>query len=77
MHNGAPAHLSIAGRNYLHASYPGRWILTRNACCLASTLPELNSLDFFFRDYLKSLVCETPMTTLQDLTLWTLVSAAS
>ncbi|GFV30332.1 uncharacterized protein TNCV_98071 [Trichonephila clavipes] len=65
IHDGAPTHFSVVVRNHCHALYPGSWGWT---CCLASTLPDLNLLDFFFWGHLESLVYEILVAAVKDLT---------
>ncbi|GFV57720.1 uncharacterized protein TNCV_1552121 [Trichonephila clavipes] len=68
MNDGAPAHFSIVVRNHLFATYPGRWIehdkpVARPPCSL-----DINPLDFFFRSDMKSIVHETRVASVEDLT---------
>jgi hypothetical protein len=37
MHNGAPAHFSLAVREFLNKVFPGQWIRTRETNSMAST----------------------------------------
>lgn len=76
MHDGAPAHFSIAVRNHLDATYPGRWIGRGGPVAWPPRSPDLNPLDFFFWGHLKSLVYQTPVDTLEDLTARIVVASA-
>ncbi|GFX10406.1 uncharacterized protein TNCV_1868011 [Trichonephila clavipes] len=59
------AHFSIALLYHLHASYPERWIGYVGPVTWRPRYLDLNPLDFFF-GHLKSLVCKTPVTTVDD-----------
>ncbi|GFW13183.1 uncharacterized protein TNCV_4120841 [Trichonephila clavipes] len=48
LHDGAPAHFSIAVRNLLHATYSGGCIGLGEPVTWPPRSPNLNPLDFFF-----------------------------
>ncbi|GBN98902.1 hypothetical protein AVEN_119552-1 [Araneus ventricosus] len=67
MHNGAPAQFSITVRHFLNATYPARWIGRCGPVAWPPHSPDLNTLDFFFWEHLKSLVYEMPVDSAEDL----------
>lgn len=69
MQDGAPAHFSLAARNYLQNTYPNRWIARGGYVAWPARSPDLNPLDFFLWGHLKSLVYETEVQSIEDLQL--------
>nr|XP_018913457.1 PREDICTED: uncharacterized protein LOC109041542 [Bemisia tabaci] len=65
--DGAPAHFSLAVRNYLNAEFPGRWIGRRGAIEWPPRSPDLTPLDYFLWGHLKSKVYETAPQSIQEL----------
>ncbi|GBN41973.1 hypothetical protein AVEN_258019-1 [Araneus ventricosus] len=55
LHDGAPAHFSIAVRNHLDATHPGRWIRRGGPVAWPPRSPDLNPLDFFFWGHLNNI----------------------
>ncbi|GFU42803.1 uncharacterized protein TNCV_3139881 [Trichonephila clavipes] len=76
MHDGAPAHFSIAVRNHLHTTYPERWIGLVGGFAWPPRAPNLNPLDFFFWGHPKSLVNELPIPGVLDLMARIVVDSA-
>ncbi|GFU91382.1 uncharacterized protein TNCV_2541501 [Trichonephila clavipes] len=67
MYDGAPAHFSIAVLNHLHTTYPGKGIVYDETIAWPTCSPDLDLLDFFC-SHLKSLVYETLVAMVDDLT---------
>ncbi|GFW96021.1 transposase-like protein [Trichonephila clavipes] len=66
-HDGAPAHFSIDVRAHLQNTFPGGWIGRGGPIAWPARSPDLSPLDFFLWGFLKGLVYETPVATLEDL----------
>ena len=75
MHDGAPAHFSIAVRNHPNSTYSGRCIGRSGPVAWPARSPDLNPLDFFFWGHLKSLVYDMPVDTPEDLIARIVVAA--
>jgi hypothetical protein len=60
LHDGAPAHSARGVKNWLDANLENRWI---------GRLPDLNPCDFFLWGHLKQIVYETPVNTVEELTV--------
>ncbi|GBN90374.1 hypothetical protein AVEN_197162-1 [Araneus ventricosus] len=58
-HDGAPAHYSIDVRLHLNATYGQQWIRRGGPVLWPARSPDLNCLDYFLWEYVKSLVYET------------------
>ncbi|KAJ4428878.1 hypothetical protein ANN_25871 [Periplaneta americana] len=67
LHDGAPAHFSRTARRYLDRRFPDRWIGRGGPIAWPSRSPDLNSLDFYLWDHLKSLVYSSPVPDLESL----------
>ena len=67
MHDGVPAHFSVVVRNYLQTVYPNRWIGHGGPQEWPPRSRDLNSLDFFLWDHLKTLVYTSPINTIEKL----------
>jgi hypothetical protein len=61
MHDGAPAHFSLAARNFLDLTYPQQWIGRGSTHNWPARSPDLNLVDFFLWGHLKSLVYASPI----------------
>lgn len=66
-HDGAPPHNSRLARHYLDTKFPNSWIGRSGPVVWPARSPDLNPLDYFLWGYLKSLIYETPVATLEDL----------
>ncbi|KAJ4440420.1 hypothetical protein ANN_08561 [Periplaneta americana] len=67
MHDGAPAHFSRTARRYLDRRFPDRWIGRGGPIAWPPRSPDLNPLDFYLWDHLKSLVYSSPVPDLESL----------
>ncbi|GFU23621.1 uncharacterized protein TNCV_2909831 [Trichonephila clavipes] len=67
-HDREAALFSCLLRIHLQASYSRRWIGRIRPVSWPPNSPKLNPLDFFFWSLLKSLIFETPVETVEDLT---------
>ncbi|GFX83232.1 uncharacterized protein TNCV_4988261 [Trichonephila clavipes] len=76
MYNGAPEHFFIAMGNHFNAIYPGKWIGRGGPIAWTPRFPNLNPLHFFFWGYLKSLVYETTVASMEDITARIVVASA-
>ncbi|GFY30695.1 hypothetical protein TNCV_3118551 [Trichonephila clavipes] len=77
MYDGAPTHFSIAVRNHLYATYPGRWIglfILLFIPCLSSKLPRPPSLGFLLQG-LSEIACVLEALA-EDLTARIIVASA-
>lgn len=54
--DGAPPHFAVAVREFLHRTFPDRWIGRRGTVEWPARSPDLTPLDFFLWGYLKSKV---------------------
>jgi hypothetical protein len=68
MQDGAPPHWSLSVRNWLTATFPGRW-MGRGSPNLPwpANSPDLTPCDFFLWGYVKSLVYQTQPADLHEL----------
>lgn len=66
-HDGAPAHSTLAVRNFLNNTYPGRWIGRGGPVSWPARSPDLTPLDFFVWGYVKGKVYRQPPTTVVDM----------
>lgn len=66
--DGAPPHWTLAVRNYLNLTLPGRWI-GRGSPFLPwpPRSPDLSPMDFFLWGYVKSQVYNAPLANLEEL----------
>lgn len=76
MYDSAPAYFSIAVRNDLDVTYPGRWIGHSGHVHWPPSLSNHNTLDFFDSSPLKSFVYQTPVDTLEYVTAWIVIDLA-
>ncbi|KAJ4449697.1 hypothetical protein ANN_01101, partial [Periplaneta americana] len=67
LHDGAPAHFSRTARRYLDRRFPVRWIGRGGPIAWPPRSPDLNPLDFYLWDHLKSLVYSSPVPDLESL----------
>lgn len=65
--DGAPAHFSVAVRNYLNEIFPNRWIGRNGPIRWPPRSPDLTPLDFFLWGYLKDKVFRTRAETLDEM----------
>jgi hypothetical protein len=61
MHDGAPAHFSLAVRDVLNNTYHDRWIGRGGPTAWPPRSPDLNPLDFYLWGHLKALVYAAPL----------------
>ncbi|GBO37895.1 hypothetical protein AVEN_81984-1 [Araneus ventricosus] len=54
-------------RHFLNATYPARWIGRGGPVAWPPRSSDLNPLDFFFWEHMKSLVYEMPVDSAEDL----------
>jgi hypothetical protein len=64
MHDGAPAHFSLVARKYL---IPGRWIGTGGSIAWPPRSSDLNPLDLYLWDHLKTLMYLSPVDDVKAL----------
>ena len=58
-HDGAPPHYSRLVREYLHASFPNRWLGRLGPVAWPPRSPDLTPLDYYIWGHMKTLVYET------------------
>jgi len=66
-HDGAPPHNSRRVRHYLDTRFPNSWIGRGGPVTWPARSPDLNPLDFFLWGYLKSIIYQDPIETLEEL----------
>jgi hypothetical protein len=66
-HDGAPAHYGEDVRQWLNATYPGRWIGRGGPIAWPLRSPDLTPMDFFLWGHLKEQVYAIPPRTIEDL----------
>jgi hypothetical protein len=66
-HDGAPAHCGKDVRQWLNATYPGRWIGRGRPIAWPPRSPALTPMDFFLRGHLKEQVYAVHPRTSEDL----------
>ena len=66
-HDGAGAHYALAVREWLDEKFPDRWIGRRGPFDWPARSPDLTPCDFFLWGYLKSIVFQTPPSTIMEL----------
>src|SRR5207253_682392 len=66
-HDGAPPHFAVITRQWLDEVFPGRWIGRGGPIAWPPRSPDLTPLDFFLWGHVKSVVYDTPTTTLLNL----------
>lgn len=76
-HDGAPAHFKVVVRNYLDASFAGRWIGRGGPVRWPPRSPDLSSIDYFLWGHLKAIIYETPVDSIEDLVARLSIAAAS
>ncbi|GFX25421.1 transposable element Tcb1 transposase [Trichonephila clavipes] len=76
MYDGVPTHFSIPVRNHLHDTYFGRWIRRDGPVSWTLRFLDLNLNDFFFWCHQKSLVHQTSVAMVEDLTAQIVVASA-
>ena len=59
MHHGTPAHFSYVGKEYLDVANPNRWTGRVGPVAWPPRSPDLNPLDFYLWERLKTLVYAT------------------
>jgi hypothetical protein len=69
LHDGAPAHSARGVKNWLDANLENRWIGRNGPVLWPARSPELNPCDFFLWGHLKQIVYETPVNTVEELTV--------
>jgi hypothetical protein len=69
LHDGAPAHSARGVKNWLDANLENRWIGRNGPVLWPARAPELNPCDFFLWGHLKQIVYETPVNTVEELTV--------
>lgn len=67
MHDGAPPHRYGTVKNYLDATYPGRWIGNGGPVAWPPRSPDINVLDFYLWGAMKDLVYATEIRSQEDL----------
>jgi hypothetical protein len=63
----APAHFSRIARKFLNNNYTNTWISRRGPIAWPARSPDLNPLDFYLWGYLKTIVLDTPVATVEVL----------
>jgi len=66
MHNGVPPHFFFEVRIFLNNASANRWIGRGGLIVWPSWSPNLNVLDFYFWDHLKSIVYSTPVNNVNN-----------
>ncbi|CAF3853183.1 unnamed protein product [Rotaria sp. Silwood1] len=66
-HDGAGAHYALVVREWLDEKFPNRWIGRRGPFDWPARSPDLTPCDFFLWGYLKSIVFQTPPSTIMEL----------
>lgn len=74
-HDGAPAHFSLAVREYANQTFGDRWIGRGGPVAWPPRSPDLTPLDFFLWGHIKALVYATPIETVEDLVARILAAA--
>ena len=67
MHDGATAHKTADVLHFLDNTYPQRWIGRGTPVTRPTRSPDLNPLDFFFWEHMKSLIYQSPVDSAEDL----------
>ena len=65
--NGAPPHYSRLVREYLHASFPNRWLGSLGPVAWPPRSPDLTPLDYYIWGHMKTLVYETKVDSRTEL----------
>jgi hypothetical protein len=76
MHNGTPAYFRYAVRHVLSDAYLGRWIGRGGHTAWPPHSPELNPMDFYPWEYIRTFVCVVPIATKRHFALWMSVRVA-
>ena len=66
-HDGAPPHFAAIARDTLNELFDDHWIGRAGPIAWPPRSPDLTPMDFFLWGYIKSIVYETPPTTLMYL----------
>jgi len=66
-HDGAPPHYSRIVREYLHASFPNRWLGRGGPVAWPPRSPDLTPLDYYIWGHMKTLVYETKVDSRAEL----------
>jgi hypothetical protein len=66
-HDGAPAHYEEDVRQWLNATFPGRWIRRGGPIAWPPRSPHLTQMDFFLWGHLKEQVYAVSPRTIEDL----------
>jgi hypothetical protein len=69
LHDGASAHSARGVKNWLDANLENRWIGRNGPVLWPARSPDLNPCDFFLWGHLKQIVYETPVNTVEELTV--------
>lgn len=67
MQDGAPAHFSVAVRDFLNTRFPNHWIGRAGPIAWPPRSPDCNPCDFFLWGHLKDIVYQTPIENAQVL----------
>ncbi|EZA62845.1 hypothetical protein X777_01160 [Ooceraea biroi] len=67
MHDGTPAHFIRAARNFLNERFDNRWIGREGPTAWPARSPDLNPLDFYLWNHLKTIVYARPIENAEDL----------
>ena len=67
MRDGAPPHFSRIARQYLNDHFPGKWIGRNGPVEWPPRSLDLNTIDFYLWDHVKSEVYCTPITSVDEL----------
>jgi hypothetical protein len=77
LHDGAPAHSARGVKNWFDANLENRWIGRNGPVLWPARSPDLNPCDFFLWGHLKQIVYETPVNTVEELTVRVNIAAES
>jgi hypothetical protein len=69
LHDGAPTHSARGVKNWLDANLENRWIGRNGPVLWPARSPDLNPCDFFYGVILNQIVYETPVNTVEELTV--------
>lgn len=65
--DGAPPHFAKCVRDFLHQTFPGRWLGRRGCVDWPPRSPDLTPLDFFFWGAAKEFVYKQRLTNVEDM----------
>ena len=66
-HDGAPPHYSRLAREYLHSSFPNRWLGRGGPVAWPPRSPDLTPLDYYIWGHMTTLVYETKVDSRAEL----------